>query len=162
MRVRSTLIMSVAVLAVAPGLSQAQVTLGPTLAFGDDAHLGIGATVRAPLSAFAEGIGLMADFIFFFPEQTGVDYFEINGNVTYDFPVQSSTAVPFVLAGLNFARGSVDVSGISIRNTELGLNLGGGVEFDAGTFRPLFGVRIELKGGAQFVVFASLPFRLGG
>ena len=46
-------------------------------------------------------------------------------------------------------------------HTDLGLNLGGGVEFDAGTFRPVVGVRLELSVGESFVVFAALPFQLG-
>ena len=161
MRMRSSWIMSVAVLALSPGLSQAQVTLGPTLAFSEDADLGIGAMVKASLPGLGERVGLMADFILFFPSPTGVDYLEINGNVMYGFPVESSKATPFVLAGLNLARGSFDASGVTGSNTDLGLNLGGGVEIDAGSFRPVLGVRIEVRGGESFVVFGTLPFVLG-
>jgi hypothetical protein len=131
------------------------VTLGPTLAYHDDADFGIGAALGLPLDSFGEGVGFLADFIWFFPEF--VDYWELNGNVTYDLPLEDSTIVPFVLGGLNIAHASV--TGAS--NTELGLNLGGGIEFDAGTFRPSVGLRVELSGGEGFVFFGTLPFAMG-
>ena len=63
---------------------QAQVTLGPTLAWENDLDVGIGGTLRAPLASVGEGVGIMADFLIFFPELS--DYFEINANVTRDPP----------------------------------------------------------------------------
>ena len=163
MRKRSSWIMSIAVLALTPGLSQAQVTLGPTLAYDNDVDFGIGAMVGVPLSSFGDGVRLMADVVLFFPDATGVDYFEINGGVTYDFPVENSTVTPFALAGINIGRTSVDIPGLpGGSSTELGLNVGGGIKFDAGNLRPTAGVRLEISGGELFVIFASLPFQLGG
>ena len=161
MRMRLSGIVAIAVLAVTPQLSQGQVTLGPILAYDNDIDFGIGVTLGAPLPSFGEEVGLMADFILFFPEGPG-NYFEINGNVTYDFPLENSTVVPFVLAGLNLARVSGKSLGISFSDIQLGLNLGGGIEFDAGTWRPAVGARLEISGGEAWVLFASLPFELGG
>jgi hypothetical protein len=155
MRIRAALFAALAVFALAPGEGQAQVTLGPTVAFHEDFDFGIGAALGLPLDSFGPGFGFLADVIWFFPEF--FDYLELNGNVTYDFPLEDSTIVPFVLGGLNVAR----ASGGGTSNTELGLNLGGGIEFDAGTLRPTVGLRVELSGGEGFVIFATLPFVVG-
>jgi len=153
-------IVTIAMLALVPSMLQAQTTLGPTLAMHDDGDLGIGATLGAPMASLGEGIGLMADFLIFFPDAGS--YFEVNANLTYDFPLENSTVVPFVLAGLNIGRASVDVPGVgSTSNTDLGLNVGGGIAFDAGTFRPSVAGRFRLGDGSGFVVFATLPFVLG-
>jgi hypothetical protein len=152
---------ALAVFAAAPRMAQAQVTLGPTVAWHDDADVGVGATLTAGLSQFGEGFGFMADFLYFFPD--GFDYLEINGNVTYDLPLEGSTVMPFVLGGLNVARISVDIGTLgSASNTEVGLNLGGGIRFDAGNFRPTVAGRFELSGGEGFVLWATLPFAVGG
>ena len=148
-------IAALAVFSLSPAVSQAQTTLGPTLAMHDDGDLAIGATLGAPLASLGEGIGLMADFLIFFPEVGS--YFEINGNLTYDFPLENSTAVPFVLGGLNIGHFSIDGGGSS---TDLALNVGGGIAFDAGSFRPSVAGRFSLGDGSGFVVFATLPFVL--
>ena len=101
-RTLRALAMAAALVAV-PGLVQAQATLGPTIAYHDDVHFGIGAALTLPIEAIDENVGLLADFLIFFPEE-GLDYFEINGNLTYDFALEDSNAVPFGLAGLNIAR----------------------------------------------------------
>jgi hypothetical protein len=157
MHIRLTGVGLAAVLTFVPGAVHGQATLGPTLAYHDDADFGIGATLGIDASSLGAGVGFVGDFIVFFPEGA-VDYLEFNANLTYDFPLQQSTVVPFALAGLNIARASLgDVS-----NTEVGLNLGGGVEFSAGRFRPTAGLRVEIEGGDAFVFFISLPFALGG
>lgn len=146
----------------APSIQAQPFQIGPTLAYHDDADFGIGATVGTQLPSLGQGIGFMGDFLIFFPDEDGVDYFELNGNVTYDFPLVNSTVVPFVLAGLNLGRVSVDRVGNDSNETELGLNLGGGVVFDLASFRPAVGGRFEIEGGEGFVIFATLPFSVGG
>jgi hypothetical protein len=138
---------------------QAQMTLGPTVAWESDLDFGVGATFRAPLTSAGEGVGIMADVLIFFPDVG--DYFEINGNVTYDLPLEESTALPFVLAGLTIGRSSGEVLGVSLSDTAVRLNIGGGVEFDAGTLRPSAGIRIELGDGDAVIFFASIPFTVG-
>lgn len=158
MRKLVTGLAAAAFLAVGAGGVDAQVQIGPTLALHDDFDFGLGATLVAPMPSLGRGIGFMGDFVFYFPD--GGDYFEINGNVTYDFPLEESTVVPFVLAGLNIGRASSDIADVS--NTEVGINLGGGIVFDAGTFRPSVAAKVDVGGYEGFVVFATLPFRLGG
>lgn len=150
-------VVAFAVIALTPSLSQAQATLGPTLAWNDDFDFGIGAQVEAALPDLGTGIGLMADFVLYFPDGPD-DYFELNGNLTYDFPLQNSTAVPFLLSGLNFARISPDTRD---SDTEVGLNVGGGIRFDAGKVRPTIGGKFVIGGRETFTIFATLPFKLG-
>ncbi len=142
-------------LAFATGSAEAQITLGPTLAFHDDADFGIGATVGVPLPSLAPAMGLMADFMYYFPD--GFDYWELNGNLTYDFPLEGSSVVPFALAGLNIGHYSVSEAS----DTEMGLNIGGGIAFELGTFRPNVGLKFELGNEEAFVLFGTLPFELG-
>lgn len=112
-----------------------------------------------PLPIF--GVGLMADMVQFFPQILfgAVTYYEFNGNVTYDIVVTSSTFALFALVGVNVAQTSEDV--LLGTDTDFGLNLGGGIRFDIGSFRPVAGARVELGGGDAVVIFASLPFKLG-
>lgn len=149
-----------AFLALVPMTAHAQVQLGPTLAIHDDFDVGIGATLSGQAPSLGQGVGFMGDFVFYFPDAG--DYFEINGNVTYDFPLESSTVMPFVLGGLNIGRYSVDVLGEDRSNTEVGINLGGGIAFDAGSFRPSVALKVDIGGYEGFVVFATLPFQMGG
>ena len=153
----------VAIGALTPLASQAQVQIGPTLAFHDDFDLGLGGTLTVQMPAIGEGIGFMADFLMFFPSEDNVDYLEINGNVTYDFRLEGSAVQPFALLGLNVARASVDAGSLGDEsNTEIGLNVGGGIAFNVGSLRPSLGGRFEISGGEGFVVFFTLPFEVSG
>ncbi len=140
-----------------PSSAAAQFTVGPTLAYESDLDFGVGAQFGKALNEFGEGFGLLADFIIYFPEVGS--FFELNGNVTYDFPLDNSSVVPFLLGGLNFARASVESSGISASANELGLNLGGGIDFDVGNFRPTAGVRAVVSGSEAVVIWITLPFQ---
>lgn len=159
-----TLALAAALLAV-PSFAQAQATLGPQLAYHDDADFGIGAALTLSADAIHEQVDFMFDFAWFFPENDAIDYFELNGGLLYDFIVEGSTVTPFALGGLNIASWSVD-SGFpgaeGLDGTELGLNLGGGLKFNAGTLRPMVGVRFEIEGGEGFVLFGTIPFNLQG
>lgn len=139
----------------APG-ADAQVQLGPTLALSDEFDFGIGATLSAQAPQLGESIGFLGELLFYFPDNR--DFFEINGNVTYAFPLAESTLLPFVLGGLNVGRASSDLGG---GNTEVGLNIGGGITFDLESFRPSVGGRFVLGGIDHFVFFATLPFEVG-
>lgn|SRR5690606_38889673 len=158
---RSTLV--AAALVAAPAAVEAQTTLGPTVAYHDDVDFGIGIALGLPMDALHENVEFLGDFVFFFPEVDGFDFWEINGNLTMDFPVEDASVLPFALAGLNIARASFDAgAGISGSNTEVGLNLGGGIKFDVGSIRPTVGLRLEIEGGDGFVFFGTVPFVIGG
>jgi hypothetical protein len=93
----------------------------------------------------------------------GVHAFEINGDVVYNFPVSADSPVlPWAMAGLNVLRLSSDVPGAS-SNTEIGLNLGGGVNFiTSGSLSPFAGAKFEIQDGSGFVIFGGLGFAVGG
>lgn len=143
---------------VLPAAVRAQATLGPALAYHDDYNVGIGAGLSVPIQEFDEGVAILADFYYFFPDG-GIDYLELNGNLTYSFPLDRSPVTPFALAGANISNTSEDVTDAS--RTEVGLNLGGGLYFALGRVRPTVGAKIEIGGGRGFLLFGHLPLIIG-
>lgn len=155
--------LALAALVAAPSSAEAQVRFGGTVAYHLDLEaLGVGAVVKAPLPALHENVGIMGDFTWYFPD--GFDYFEVNGNLTYDFLMEDSSITPFALGGLVIARTSFDseeVFGVDIggSSTDVGLNLGGGIAFE-GSLSPMVGAKLEIQDGSGFVIFGSVL--LGG
>ncbi len=128
------------------------IRVGPELSFADDADLGIGARIEVGIpntSAFVSGA-----FDFFFPGGD-VDYWELNGNFGYGFPLNTTNAViPYAIGGLNVAH----VSSGPFSNTELGLNLGGGGRFPLQQVDLFFELRFEVQGGEQVVITGGVLF----
>lgn len=63
-------------------------------------------------------------------ENDGLDMFDINANVHYLLPMSSNVRV-YPLAGLSYSKWSADAgNGWEVSTNKLGLNLGGGAEFD--------------------------------
>jgi hypothetical protein len=90
--------------------------------------------------------------------------FEVNGDLAYFFPVGEATPVmPFAFAGLNIFRTSIDLGGTfgTVSNTDVGLNLGGGVQFP-GTLQPFAGAKFEIQEGTGFAIFGGIGFAVGG
>ena len=147
----------------APATVQAQLEAGPLLAYHTDAEaIGVGAFLTIPVPQLAEGFAIIPSFTWYFPD--GFDYFEVNGDVAYYFPVAADSPVaPFAFAGLNIARTSVDFGGSfgSVSYTDVGLNLGGGVNFAAGSLHPCAGAKFEIQDATGFVIFGGLGFPIG-
>jgi hypothetical protein len=144
--------------AILPSTVQAQATLGPAVAYHDDFKLGIGAGLNVPIQEFGQGVAILSDFFYFFPDGS-LSYLELNGNLTYSFALDRSPVTPFVLAGANVSNTADDFTDSS--RTEVGLNLGGGLYFALGSIRPIVAAKIEIGGGRGFVVFGHLPFVIG-
>jgi hypothetical protein len=166
---------AVAALVASPSDASSQLLVGPYIAFHDDADLGIGAFVNVPVPSIHENIAFTGDFGFFFPDDGGydgvdVDYWELNANALYRFPMEDLSFTPWAMAGLNIANGSfggfsnedILLGRGSVNDTEIGVNLGGGVTFGTGAMRPFAGAKIELGGGEGAVVFGGLSFEVGG
>ncbi len=163
---------AVALLLVLPSQAWGQFQVGPYLAYHDDVDVGIGGFVSVPLPEVDENLSVVADFGFFFPDDHGSegvdrDYWELNGDALYSFPLENTSFTPWVLAGINIAHGSVvrDGSGFGDRSsddTEIGLNIGGGGTFGTGPVAPFVGVKFELSGGEGAVLFGGLAFTVGG
>ena len=141
-----------------PVSASAQATVGPLLAFHDDVDFGVGGFVAIPVPSLNPNLSVVPSFLYYFPD--GGDYWEINGDVQYSFDVSPDTPVlPFAFAGLNFANFGGDGAD---SQTEIGLNLGGGIEFRADSLNPFAGAKFTIGDVDGFVVFAGLGFTLGG
>ncbi len=142
-------------LVVTASEAQAQARFGVQMSIADDADLGVGA--RVALSPPGPSpIKILGTFDIFFPDGP-VDYWELNGNIVYVVPVQNSAVAPYIGGGLNVAHSSVDGGTFGSSDTDLGLNLLGGIEF--GGALPLFvEARVEVNGGEQFVLTGGIFF----
>ena len=146
----------------APSVVQAQMTAGPMLAYHTDAEaLGVGGFLGIPVPSIGEGFSIVPNFIWWFPDAGTM--FEINGDVAYFFPVAEGTPVmPFAFAGLNIFRFSFDAGQFgTVSNTDVGLNLGGGVQFPS-QLNPFAGAKFEIQDGTGFAIFGGISFAVGG
>jgi opacity protein-like surface antigen len=155
----------IALLVVVGGMATTlpgQVRFGAQASFGDDTDFGIGARLEyVPRALFRNAPVLSAaSFDWFFPDApAGVDvqYWEINYNVYYLFTADALR--PYAGGGLNIAHASGSVAGFGASDTQVGLNLGGGLRFrTAGRLTPFIEARVELSGGEQFVLTGGLVF----
>lgn len=131
--------------------------LGPEIAFNDEVDFGIGVGLEFDLPSIDPNLSYMGDLLFFFPD--GFDYLEFNTNLAYDFPLENASVVPFALGGLNVARASAEGPDDG-SDTEIGLNLGGGIKFDAGSVSPRITGRFTPFSTDSFTLTFFLPFRV--
>ncbi|MGD2046307.1 MAG: hypothetical protein PVJ80_02515 [Gemmatimonadota bacterium] len=154
---------ALALMLVAPGTvqAQAQTVVGGLVGYHDDAEaLGVGAYASFAVPQLHENLSIMPSFVYYFPD--GYDAWELNGDVSYSFPVSSdSPVIPVAFAGLNIFRTSVSAGGFSASSTDVGLNLGGAVVFPLESVRPSAGAKFELQDGTSFVIFGGIGFPLG-
>jgi len=146
----------------APFAVEAQTLAGPMLAYSDDASaFGVGGFIAIPLPSLNPQISLVPNGAWYFPDAGNL--FEINGDLLYSFPVSADSPVqPWAFAGLNIARFSIDTQFGDFSDTNVGVNLGGGVTFSTGSLSPFAGAKVELEGGESFIIFGGLSFTLGG
>ena len=144
-----------AALVIGTADAQAQ-AFGVQGSWGDDTDLGIGARLELGLPNLLTSEGplantfLIGSFDYFFPDFCDAfddcSYWEINGNLAV--PITSSTIDPYAGAGLNIARMSV----LDSSETEVGLNLLGGLRFNLGGLGAFGEGRFVLSGSEQFVL----------
>ena len=149
-----------------PGQAEAQ-RFCPQVSWGDDSDLGLGVRAEWDVGSWFSGADMpeqltrtriATSFDWFFPGcddndlgiECSVDYLEINGNLLV--PVTVGTIDPYVGLGLNVARMSVEVGAVDASDTEVGLNLLGGLNFLLGNYSSYVEGRFELDGGEQFVL----------
>jgi outer membrane immunogenic protein len=130
-------------------------------ASGDIDEVGIGGIAEFKL---APKWSLSPQLIFYFPENRGgadVSFFELNVNANYYF-YNHDVFEFYGLAGLNYLRWKVDYGTVENSDGEIGLNLGGGINFEVGkSFVPFSEVRLTIGEFDQFVISAGLKFNLG-
>jgi hypothetical protein len=167
--VSAALLVILLVIGWTPLDASAQFLLGGGLVFGSDIEsLGIQANGNYVINE-ENGIRLAGDITFYFPDDApGVDLslFTINGNGHYIFTTTESL-LAYALAGLNLAIVSVEtdinVPGFdaSFTDTEIGLNLGAGVEYEV-NFGYLYGeAKIVVGGFDQLVLGGGIRVPIG-
>ena len=175
MRIRMAVIVA-ALATVGASQADAQIHVGPVVAFANDFDLGVGALAIVPLEELSESLELSGSFLYFFPSegtdmisgvQSDVDYWEVNGNLGIVIPTDNSSFTPYLGTGLNVGRvsGRVAISGVgetSETDTHVGLNLFAGVRFGSESTRPFAEARYQIGGGEQFMVAGGVTIPLGG
>jgi opacity protein-like surface antigen len=175
-KLMSVLVAAALFIAAPQALFSQNLLIGPEIAWNNDFDIGIGAGVEFGLGSVAQGLGLYGDFLYFFAGDAEIpsgseivlrdqDYFEFNANATYVIPLENSSITPFALAGANIGIRDVNTENLSDaaaidQDTQVGLNLGGGIQFNLGDFRPRAGARFVLGGYETFTVFGFLPFQI--
>ncbi|MBV6644076.1 MAG: outer membrane beta-barrel protein [Cyclobacteriaceae bacterium] len=137
--------------------ANAQSRVGAGLAYGNEIEsAGIG--VNGEFFA-TDKLSISPSFIFYFPKND-VDYWEINGNVNYYFT--DGAAAVYGLAGLNLSRISVDLGPFGdASDSELGVNLGIGSNFDIGSsILPFAEAKYVISDADQLSLLAGVRFSL--
>lgn len=153
-------------LAALPAVAESA-QVGGVVAWHDDADLGIGAWASFPVDAISEQVSGVAEFVYYFPDEpANVDfsYWELNGNLYHDFTLDSDQFTPYAGGGINIAHGSGSTNTVlgevSASDTDVGINLIGGLAFRTLSYEPFIEMKFEIGGGESFVISAgaSLPF----
>lgn len=161
MRFTRTLIaMSVALFMVLPAQrAEAQVSFGPQLVLWDFSDLGIGARVDFGL---ADSFGIEEGFFQGLFGTVNANYLLQDGDVTTlafnvngAVPIQMDGPIsPYVGAGINHFRSSVDTDFGDFSSSSSGLNILGGTFFNLGTI-PAFGELQYSTTGAGFLTLSG-------
>jgi hypothetical protein len=145
---------------LAPATSQAQ-NIGAQFDWGSETDIGVGGRVEFPLinvftntGAFSRAF-LITSFDWYPDPCDGpVDctFWELNGNLAVPIPAQ--TLRPYFGGGLNLAHQSVG----DFDDSELGINLLGGLKFPISTLTGFAEARIVLSDADQFVLTFGVLF----
>lgn len=86
-------------------------------------------------------------------------FFEVNINGNYYFYSQDVFSF-YGLGGLNFGRAGYNGPGEDYHHTEIGLNLGGGINFELGKIVPFSEIRFTIGDYDQLVLSGGIKFNL--
>jgi hypothetical protein len=135
--------------------------IGPrvTIDVGDIEEVALGADVRYDLSANVNApVQLNGAFDFYFAgDQGGADVtiYTIDLNGHYMLPTEA-TFSPYVGGGLGITSSEVG----NVSNTDTGINLVGGIEFDTGSLQPFVQGQITLGDFDRIGITGGLLFAL--
>ena len=153
-----------AALVTAPAPLFAQTTVGGQLSYGDEFDIGFGGRITARSPWADQAIEFVAAFDLFFPDAGTVDnrsYWEVNLNLLYNIAAGHDMFLPYAGAGMNIARISATLDGVTSSTTEAGANIIGGLKIVTGTVIPFGELRYEWGGGEQFVITGGILFIVG-
>jgi hypothetical protein len=147
----------------APG-AHGQVALGPEISLAEDVDLGIGAVMEAPLTSVYENLEFAGRFTLYFPD--GGDYWEIDGDVRYLFPLEGENALlPYALAGIAIGHSSWNYEtpgeGRSGSDTEIALRIGGGFKVPMDRLTPFVELGLGIGDLPDFTLRGGLTFPIG-
>lgn len=137
--------------------SSAQVHLGPQISLGGDTDVGLGIRGVAGVPQYA-GLEFAGSFNIFFPDPD-FDYWEVNGDLLYNFEIRDVTSIrPYAGGGLNIAR-FTDIGPDDRSDTDLGINVVGGAKFpNSGPVTPYLELRGVIEGSDQIVLTGGILF----
>ena len=149
------------VLVAGVGSAEAQgVRFAPQVSLGEDSDFGIGGRVNFDMSSTfrSPGFFIVGEFDYFFPGNN-VNYWELNGNLGWLIPGVRGNVRPYVGGGLNYAHVSFDNCTGNCGNSDVGVNLMGGINLQTRTkIMPFIEGKFELGGGEQFVLKGGIYF----
>jgi hypothetical protein len=157
-------LVAVCALALLPSMASAQ-RFGAQVAWGSDSDIGVGARYEHPLTgvfsktAPMSNAFFMGQFDWFLDACDGFDctYFEITPAIAV--PIQATTLRPYLGAGLNIARISVDAGSFGNQSdSEIGLALLGGLKLKLGGMDAFTDARFTIGGSEQLVLSFGLLF----
>jgi len=163
MRISSLLAAVAGALLLLPATAEAQVRLGPQISFGGDTDFGIGARIVANVQSLRHWDFIGTFDVFFIDDNPNFDrnYWEANGNLAYNFGIPEVPSLsPYVGGGLNIAHMSREnvESGEDRDDTDLGLNLFVGTQFQGASITPFAEFRIVAEGAEQVVITGGFLF----
>jgi hypothetical protein len=163
------LFIAVALVVVGASTAQAQ-RFGAQVSWGDDSDIGVGvrgewdfANKLTTTGAFSRAF-IIGQFDYYFidcPSGASCTYLEINPSLAVPFQMTGSTVKPYAGAGLRIGYSSVSAGGNSASESDLGLNLLGGLKFGLGGMDAFTEARLGLGGDVQQLAL-SFGFMFGG
>lgn len=157
-RVTVSVLAGLFALALAAGGSEAQVRFGGQLNVADDTDFGLGPRVAVDFEELGPRFQVIGTWDIYFPDEEGLDYWELNGNLVYRFDLRETDAVvPYGGGGLNIARFDREGQpGGDVDTTELGLNVLAGAEFPLTSVTPFVELRVTAEGSEQLYLTGGI------
>lgn len=133
--------------------------IGVMLGYGTEVEeLGIGINGEFNIN---DKVSISPSFVYWFPEDP-ISWWEFNANVNYYF-TKAGAADFYGLAGINLFSAKVDYNGENDSNSEVGLNLGAGANFNIGkNWEPFTELKFVIGDFDQLGIFFGAKFKLGG
>lgn len=169
MRQVRSLLAAVALLVIGATTAEAQ-RFGAQVSWGDESDIGVGvrgewdfANKLTNTGAFSRAF-IIGQFDYYFidcPAGASCTFFEINPSLAIPFQTTGTNVKPYAGAGLRISRMSQSAGGVSASESDMGLNLLGGLKFGLGGMDAFTEARLGLGGDFEQLAI-SFGFLFGG